>query len=291
MWTRTRKAKLRTLPSNDDFLANVLKKSRVILGQSGILLTTAPDPSAPQTGIATRGPDPSAFLVTFPGLLRNVPVLEQAAAGRGLLTIRNERDGIVRRVPVVVKAGGIVAPALTLEMLRVVTNSGAILVNTDAAGVRSVAIPGLEIPTDRSGQLWIHFGPHDPVRYVSAKDVIEGRLPADKVAGKLVLVGTSAVGLLDIKTTPLDPAMPGVEIHAQILETGAVARGAVAPELGGRGRARHRPRRGRDAVAARSGAWRRRLAGAHRRDGADRYRPVLVFVHMPGECCSISVSR
>jgi adenylate cyclase len=54
---------------------------------------------------------------------------------------------------------------------------------------------------------------------VSAKDVIEGRLPPDKVAGKLVLVGTSAVGLLDIKTTPLDPAMPGVEIHAQILET------------------------------------------------------------------------
>jgi adenylate cyclase len=213
------KAKLRNLPSNDNFLADVLKKSRVILGQSGILLTTTPDPSAPQTGIATRGPDPSAFLVTFPGLLRNVPVLEQAAAGRGLLTIRNERDGIVRRVPVVVKAGGIVAPALTLEMLRVVTNSGAILVNTDAAGVRSVAIPGLEIPTDRSGQLWIHFGPHDPMRYVSAKDVIEGRIPPDKVAGKLVLVGTSAVGLLDIKTTPLDPAMPGVEIHAQILET------------------------------------------------------------------------
>ena len=71
----------------------------MILGQSGILRTTAPDPPLPQTGIATRGPDPSAFLVTFPGLLRNVPVLEEAAAGRGLLTIRNERDGIVRRVP------------------------------------------------------------------------------------------------------------------------------------------------------------------------------------------------
>ncbi len=213
------KAKLRNLPSNDEVLANVLKNSRVILGQSGILQTTAPNPQARVTGMATRGPDPSAFLITFPGLLRNVPVLEEAAAGRGLLTIKSERDGIVRRVPIIVKAGGIVAPALTLDMLRVVTNSGAILISTDPAGVKSVAVPGLEIPTDRSGQLWVHFGPHDPGRYVSAKDVIEGRVPADRIAGKLILIGTSAVGLLDIKTTPLDPAMPGVEIHAQILET------------------------------------------------------------------------
>ena len=214
------KAKLQKLPSNDDVLAATLKRSRVVLGQSGILRTTPPDPAMPQTGIATRGPDPTAFLVTFPGLLRNVPVLEQAAAGRGLLSIRNERDGIVRRVPLVLRAGGIVAPALTLDMLRVVTNSGAVLINADAAGVRNVGVRGLEIPTDNAGQLWIHFGPHDPARYVAAKDVIEGRVvPADRFAGKLVLIGTSAVGLLDIKTTPLDPAIPGVEIHAQILES------------------------------------------------------------------------
>jgi adenylate cyclase len=213
------KAKLRNLPSNDAVLAETIKRSRVILGQSGVVRDKPVDPTLPQTGIATRGPDPSAFLFTFPGLLRNVPVLEEAAAGRGLLTIRNERDGIVRRVPLILRAGGIVAPALTLDMLRVVTNSGAILISADAAGVKSVAVPGLEIPTDNAGQLWIHFSPHDPGRYVSAKDVIEGRASADRFAGKLVLIGTSAVGLLDIKTTPLDPAIPGVEIHAQILES------------------------------------------------------------------------
>ena len=78
------KTKLRNLPSNDEILADVLKKSRVVLGQSGILQTTPPADSAPQTGIAIRGPDPSALLVTFPGLLRNVSALEQAAAGRGI---------------------------------------------------------------------------------------------------------------------------------------------------------------------------------------------------------------
>ena len=145
--------------------------------------------------------------------------IEEAAAGRGLFSIKPERDGVVRRVPIVMDADGVMVPSLTLEMLRVVTGAGAILVRTDPQlGIKSVAIPGLEIPTDPNGQLWVHYGLHDPARYVSAKDVLEGRVPPERVAGKLVLVGTSAVGLLDLKTTPVDPAMPGVEVHAQVLE-------------------------------------------------------------------------
>jgi adenylate cyclase len=214
------RAKLRSLPSNDEVLAETLARSRVILGQSGFrLVSQEAGLTAPvQTGFATMGGDPRPFLVTFPHLLRNVAVLEKAAAGRGLFSLRPEQDGIVRRVPVVMKAEGVMVPSLTLDMLRVVTGSGAILIRTDQAGVKSVAVPGLEIPTDRNGQLWVHFGPHDATRYVSAKDVLEGRVPADKVAGKLVLIGTSATGLLDLKATPVHPAMPGVEIHAQVLE-------------------------------------------------------------------------
>jgi adenylate cyclase len=212
-------AKLRALPSNDDVMAQAIKGARVVLGQSGIPTPSAPAQGPqPQTGFAMLGPDPSPFLVTFTGLLRNVPTLEQAAAGRGVLTIRSERDGIVRRVPLVMKAGGILVPAMTLELLRVVTNSGAIRIKTDPAGIQSVAVPGLEIPTDRNGMLWVNFAEHDPARYVPAKDVLDGTVPADRFQGRLVLIGTSSVGLLDIKTTPLDAAIPGVEIQAQVLE-------------------------------------------------------------------------
>ena len=210
--------KLNALPSNDEVLAQAIAKSRVVIGQSAILSPTAPAGDLPRTGMATIGTDPSPFLVTFPGLLQNLPVLETAAAGRGVLTIRTERDGIVRRVPLVMKAGGAIVPAMTLEMLRVVTNSGAILIRTDPVGIRAVAVPGLELPTDENGQLWINFTPHDPGRYVSAKDVIAGNVPADRFAGRLVLIGTSAAGLLDIKATPVETSMPGVEIHAQVLE-------------------------------------------------------------------------
>ena len=215
------RAKLDSLPSNDDVLADAIKQSRVVVGQAG---AAAPEPKSQaemtlQTGFAIRGPDPSSYLVTFPGLLRNVLPIEEAAAGRGLFSINPEPDGIVRRVPVIMEAQGTLVPSLAMEMLRVASHAGAILVRVNEAGVLAVAVPGLEVPTDRNGQFWVHFNKHDPARYVSAKDVLQGTVPPDRLRGKLVLIGTSAIGLLDLKTTPVDAAIPGVEVHAQILES------------------------------------------------------------------------
>ena len=213
------RAQLMKLPSNDQVLADAMRRTRVVLGESGHHLAL-PDggPSPPTAGFAMLGPDPSRFLFSFPGLIHNVSALEQAAAGRGMLTIQSEPDGIVRRVPMVMKAQDKLVPALSLEMLRVATGAGAIRIKTDAAGVGSVAVPGLELPTDRNGQLWVYFAPSDASRYVSAKDVLEDRVTPDRVGRRLVLIGTSAVGLRDIKATPVNPAMSGVEVHAQVLE-------------------------------------------------------------------------
>src|SRR3984885_9315040 len=215
------RAKLDSLPSNDQVLADAIKQSRVVVGQAGSAIPTPKSPAEMklQTGFAVRGPNPAPYLVTFSGLLRNVLPIEEAAAGRGLFSINPENDGIVRRVPVVMEAQGALVPSLTMEMLRVVSHSSTILVRVNEAGVQSVAVPGLEVPTDRNGQFWVHFNRHDPARYVSAKDVLQGNVSPDRLRGRLVLIGTSAIGLLDLKTTPVEAAMPGVEVHAQILES------------------------------------------------------------------------
>ncbi len=206
-------------PSNDDIFAEVIGRGKVVVGQSGTNTNSSRSlEKYPESGFAAVGPDPTPYLIGFPHLLRNLPVLEQSAAGRGLFSIRPERDGIVRRVPIVMKVGDSIVPALTLDLLRVVTGSGTILIRTDESGVRNVAVPGLELPTDRNGRIWLHFSRHDKARYVSARDVIEGKVESERFAGKLVLVGTSAIGLLDVKTTPVHAAMPGVEVHAQLLE-------------------------------------------------------------------------
>jgi adenylate cyclase len=212
-------SKLRSLPSNDQVFADTMRRSRVVLGETGLPHVLGElDKTLPVTGLAMLGEEPYRFMFDFPGLLRNTPVLEAAASGRGLFTVKPERDGIIRRVPMMMKAQGIAMPSLTFEILRVASGSDTILIKADRAGIKSVGVQGFEIPTDRNGRLWVHFARQDPSLYVSAADVIDGRVAPEKIARKLVLVGTSAAGLNDIKTTPVSPAMPGVEIHAQVIE-------------------------------------------------------------------------
>jgi adenylate cyclase len=216
--------KLLSLPTNDEVLADAIRHSRVVVGQS---VSSKPSEqtqsNTPEAGygvLTTPGaPDPRSFLPSYPTLLHNVPILEQAAAGRGIFTEAEEHDGIVRRAPVIMLVGDTFIPSLAMEMLRVATHSNSALIRANEYGIQSVNFTRFSLPTDRQGRLWIHFNHYDPQRYVSARDVLEGRMPADRVRGKLVLIGTSAIGLLDAKTTPLDSVLPGVELHAQILES------------------------------------------------------------------------
>jgi adenylate cyclase len=224
--------KLRALPSNDQIFADAIRNSRVVLGESGGPdVHSDLDKNLPVTGLAMRGEEPQRFLYEFPGLLRNVRVIEEAAAGRGLFTIRPERDGIVRRVPMMMLAQGTIMPSLSFEMLRVASGSGTILTKADRDGLNSVSVKGFAIPTDRNGQLWVRYAHHDPSIYVSAVDLLDGRVAPDKIEGKLVLIGTSATGLNDIKTTPVSPVMPGVEIHAQVMESALTGEILSQPSL------------------------------------------------------------
>src|SRR5579872_4051123 len=218
----TTRTKLRELPSNDQILADAIRRTRVVLGETGLdSVVSEIDKDLPFTGFASRGEkadDPEPRFFEFPGLLRNVAVLEKVAAGRGLFTIVPEPDGIIRRVPMMLQAQGQMMPSLSLEMLRVVTGTSTILAKYDRNGVKSIALRGLDIPTDKHGELWVHFAHQDPSIYVPATSVLDGTAPVEKIRGKLVLIGTSAVALNDIKTTPVSSTMPGVEIHAQVLE-------------------------------------------------------------------------
>ncbi len=215
---------LANLPSNDAEFAAVLRRSRVVLGQStAVRESTRTDEEKPiksSVGVkGVKGVDPKNFMFAFRGLVRNLRELEQAASGIGLFTLRPEIDGVVRRVPMVVRVGKQLYPSLTIEMLRVALGRNGMLVIGDEAGISGVRLSKiLYVPTDRNGRTWVNFARHDRSRYVSAKDVLDGTVPPGRLRGHLVIFGTSAVGLFDIKTTPVDDAMPGVEIHAQLLE-------------------------------------------------------------------------
>ncbi len=211
---------LRSLPSNDEVFARAIRQSRLVLGQSGYhrSLEEAARVDTPKIPLAILGRDPTPYLYRFPGLVRNTAELEQAASSRAVFNLVPERDGVVRRVPAFVVADGQIVPSLTIELLRIATGGNAFAIKTDDAGVRSFVVAGVEVPTDRHGRLWVHYAESRPHLYVSASDLLAGEVEAQRLAGKLALIGTSAAGLLDIKATPLQTYTPGVEVHAQLLE-------------------------------------------------------------------------
>ncbi len=212
--------RLRALPSNDERLAEAIARGRVVLGLSGFQRQVGDsyDPPKPAP-LAKIGGDPTPFLFRYPGAVRNLEVLEEAAMGQALFSLVPEWDGIVRRVPAMAVVQDRILPTLSLEALRVATGQEAFAIKRDQAGISSIVVAGLEIPTDRNGLIWVNYTPTRAERFVSARDILWGRAPRDSLAGKIVFVGTSAVGLQDIKPTPIDPAVPGVEVHAQLLET------------------------------------------------------------------------
>ena len=213
------KSELSNLPDNDTILAETFARSRVVIGESGLPQKTDLEtrPIKPHS-FAVLGPDPKPLLLHFQGLARNLPELEQTATGHGSFTILPESDGIVRRVPALIRVGEEIVPTLSLEVLRVATGQTTYAIKTDAAGIKSVVLGGVEIPTDPNARIWVYFSPLDQTRYIPAKDVINGTAPPESLTGNVVFVGTSATGLLDIKTTPVNDAVPGVEVHAQLLE-------------------------------------------------------------------------
>jgi adenylate cyclase len=211
--------KLKGLKSNDEILAEALKKSRVVVGQS-VLPLPDKDDDRPVTSIAIMGPDPKSYLESYPGMVRNLKILDEAAMGHGVFNVHPEADGVVRRVPSVVNVAGQLYPALSVELLRLATGNQTIIAKSlPGKGMQGIVIRPKLVNTDPTARIWVNFSLHDQAKYVSAKSVLDGTVDPAKIANKIILIGTSAVGLLDIKTTPVDKNLPGVEVHAQIIET------------------------------------------------------------------------
>ena len=262
----------------------------VIVGLAGETAGDKPPPK-PHASFVIAGDDPLQFVPQFRGTVESLPVLTEAARGLGAVNWLPERDQVVRRVPLLLSIAGTLYPSLPLETLRVALNETTMFVRSSGGssvtafgqrtGIEHVRVGQTVLPTDGDGELWLRFTRPDARRYISAHRVLDGTLDAKEVAGRDILVGTSAVGLLDLRATPLDSAVPGVEVHAQALEqmlngdhlsrppfaTGLelvylVAAGAALAWLIGRAR---RHRRGGHRRRRRAGRLRSVVARLHQR--------------------------
>ena len=227
---------LRGLPDHDEVLARALVGNGVVLGtlfSNGDAETTGKSlpaalPKLPYR-VINKGHDdseqsPAQRLHKFDTAVWPLPVLSDSASGLGAINFVADADSVVRRVPMLMRLGDRVVPSLSAEALRVYQGAANLYVSTkDAAnpmeaGIQSVRIGQVVVPTDDKAEIWLQYSQDRAPKFISAAQVLQGAVGAEQFEGKIVLVGTSVPGLLDLRYDPWGELMPGVRAHAMALE-------------------------------------------------------------------------
>lgn len=205
-------AEVKTLQPMDQLFGKVIGAAPVVLGHAGV--DEAPAGQAPLAGAPITGNLPQA-VDSWPTELAAIPELDDVALGHGLMNFRPDSDGVIRTVPLVMRAGGEPRPGFALEIAR--NALGAENIAVDGYRVR---MDGRNIPIDRHGRMWLHFGDFPADKIVSAEDVLGGakHLKPDAFAGKPVLIGIAAEGSSDIAATPLAAEEFGPLVQAQAVD-------------------------------------------------------------------------
>ncbi len=228
------------LPDNDARLAEAIGTSPTVMAT---VLTGREGPPPPvKAGFAVAGDDPRPFIAAFAGSTGNLAILDEPALGVGALNWIPDRDQVVRRVGLIFRVGEQLVPSLAAETLRVAQGASTFILKSSnasgeeafgsATGLNNIKVGHIEFPTDPDGAIFLQFRPSNPAAFIPAVTVLNGSNDAADVAGTIVLVGTSAPGLNDLRATPLDASIPGVEIQAQALEHILAGRQLTRPDYG-----------------------------------------------------------
>ena len=228
------------LEDNDAQFARVLARTPAVLsmflrfddtpGENGGP-TAAEAPAAPglieraaRGGLSTR-----ALLPLATGMLPPLPAFSEAAPV-GAINVAPDKDGVIRSLPLLFQFEDRVYPNLSLRALMTAAGAPQLALRAGPVCLEAVRVGSLTIPVSPDGRMRVPFrGPRGVYPYYSAVDILEGRVPAEEVAGRIVFVGTSAAGLQDIRATPFDAVYPGVEAHAAVVDAALSGRFVTAP--------------------------------------------------------------
>ena len=207
---------LESLPSNDKLFADAIRGKNVVLGIAG----GHPDARFPAPPRATPVVVTDARIVerlnNHPGWIGSLEIIDAAAEGRGLMN-SGAQDQVVRVIPLVERVQGVIVPSLGVETLRVAIGAG-LRLDDAPGGLITMRFSDVSTQLQEDGTAWLRYARHDEDRRVSAYEILSGKVNPERLRHKIVLVGVIGLGVLDYKSTPLGEFIPGVEIHAQVVE-------------------------------------------------------------------------
>ncbi len=216
---------LQKLPAHDQLLADSVVRSRVVLGFPIEPVSVSASLPPAKARFLSLGGTASDWLPPYGGGLSPLPLLAKAAAGSAAISLEPGSDGVLRAVPLVYRVHDTLYPGMALETLRLF--GGLDNLTLEVAAASAGQAPGLLgvgmgqhgfLPTATDGRVWLHFRPLAPARYVSAQDLLAGKVDAQRVKGHMVFIGVTAKGLGDTLYSPLGELIPGIEGHVQLTE-------------------------------------------------------------------------
>ncbi|MDP4978716.1 MAG: adenylate/guanylate cyclase domain-containing protein [Desulfobacterales bacterium] len=149
----------------------------------------------------------------------NLEIFSKTAASSGYYSVRSDQDGVVRWMPLIIQCGEDLFPPLSVLCVWHYLDKPQLMVRVARYGVEGIQLGERFIPTDESGELLVNYlGPPKTFRHISVSDILGGRVAAGTFKGKIVLVGATAMGTHDLRSTPVDPLYPGIEIHATVID-------------------------------------------------------------------------
>lgn len=212
---------LERLPDHDEVLSQMIRRGRVVLGFATEQDWTRSVVPATKARYVVTGEAPQRYVHEFSSAITSLSILEEPAAGNGAITFFPDADGVIRKVPLLLRQGEALLPSLSAEALRVAQgalNYTTRTVSDQGVGLAEIRIGQLLVPTTPEGEVRINYTKPVANRYIPAWKIFAGEVQGNALAGHILLVGTSAQGLMDLRFSPMGGIIPGVEVHAQILE-------------------------------------------------------------------------
>lgn len=216
---------LKRLPAHDHVLAQSIARGNVALGflVEPVARSATLPPGKAQ--FISFGGNAADWLPQYPGALASLPQLTAAATGSGAVSLEPDSDGVLRALPLLYQVQDTLYPGLGLEALRLFGGIDRLAVRVAApstaraAGIEGIDLgDGVFIPSAGDGRVWLHFRPLNAQRYLSAADLLAGKVDAAKIRDRIVFIGATAKGLGDTVYSPLGELIPGIEGHVQLLE-------------------------------------------------------------------------
>ena len=212
-------ADLQKLKSPDELFSEKLKDTKSVIA---VLGSNVPSHSnynrKSKARFLSKGGDPKQFTYSYPYSIGSLELLEKNVKGLGSISFLDQLDGIIRSLPLIVQFNKKIYPTMGLEMVRVGSKQKNIYVELNEVGIARISARPHKIDTDPNGIIWIKYKKPDKKQYISSSDVYEGNFTPDFFKDKYVLIGASAQGLFDLVKTPIGITVPGVEVHANVIE-------------------------------------------------------------------------